>query len=327
MEFSETTLKKKYDPNNPMLVGGQAVIEGVMMKGPNVIATAVRRSNGKIELKIEKFKSIMEKYKWLKIPIIRGGIGLVEMLVIGIKTLNFSAEIAMEDAELEKDSSIDKNKKKKKGTSKFSVLIAMVVAFLIGVAVFFIFPLFITTRVFNLEKDVFLFNLTAGIIRLFILLTYVILISLMKDIKRIFQYHGAEHKTVLTFEGSKDLTIDNAKLFTTFHPRCGTSFLIMVMFVAILSFSILDAIVLKMIGYINLPIRLMVHLPFIPILGGISYELIKFSAKRADSGLGKMLITPGLWLQRITTKEPDDSQIEVALCALNAALEYNEENN
>jgi uncharacterized protein YqhQ len=259
----------------------------------------------------------------------------VEMLIIGIKTLNFSAEIAMEDAEElenknkteqtgENKSEQKKEKEKKKGTSNLSIIFTMLFAFAIGMGVFFVLPLFITTKIFNLEKDAVLFNLVAGGIRLTILLVYIIGISYMKDIKRIFQYHGAEHKSVLTYEGSRDLTIASTKDFTTYHPRCGTSFLIMVMFVAILCFSLIDAVVLHYLGYINLAIRMSIHLPFIPILGGISYEFIKFSSTRTESVLGKILITPGMWLQRVTTKEPDDSQIEVALCALVAALEYDE---
>jgi uncharacterized protein YqhQ len=311
---------KKYDPDNPLLVGGQAVIEGVMMRAPGAIATAVRRANGKIELKTEAFNSITEKYKWLKMPILRGAVGLIEMMIVGIKTLNYSAEIAMEDTETEEEKK--KNEGKKKGTSNLSIIFTMLVAFAIGMAVFFILPLFITTKVFNIEREALLFNLVAGSIRLIILLCYITLISFMKDIKRIFQYHGAEHKTVLTFEGSKDLILENTKAFTTFHPRCGTSFLLVVMLVAILCFSLLDAALMYYLGFINLPVRLAVHLPFIPILGGVSYEFMRFSAKRADTGFGKMLIAPGLWLQRITTSEPDDQQIEVALCALNAALEF-----
>lgn len=317
--------QNQYDPANPLLVGGQAVIEGVMMKAPNAIATAVRRANGNIELKTEPYKSISVKYPILKTPFLRGAVNLIEMMVIGIKTLNYSAEIAMQDAEEMENKDKEENKKKKSGTSNLSLILTLLVALGIGIAIFFVLPLFLTTKLFNLGDDVLLFNLVAGIIRLTILLIYIIGISKMKDIHRIFQYHGAEHKLVFNFEDGKKLSVENAKKFTTFHPRCGTSFLIVVMLVAILSFAVLDAIILKELGYINLAIRLGVHLPFIPLLGGISYEFIRFSAKRSNTVFGKILVTPGLWLQRITTKEPDESQLEVALCALNAALNYNAE--
>jgi uncharacterized protein YqhQ len=328
---SSSVERKKYDPNNPLLVGGQAVIEGVMMKAPGAIATAVRRASGQIELKIDPFKSIMEKYKILKLPIIRGGVGLIEMMIIGIKTLNFSADIAMQDEELKNQDKKDKKDKEKSETKKksnnsnISIFFTMLIAFALGIAIFFILPLFLTTKVFNIEKEAFLFNLVAGVIRISILLIYIIAISYLKDIRRIFQYHGAEHKSVLTFEGNRDLTIESTKDFSTFHPRCGTSFIFGVMLVAIVTFAFLDALIIHLLGNITLAIRLAFHLPFIPFLGGIAYEFMKFSSRHTDKLLGKILIAPGLWLQRITTQEPDDSQIEVALCALNAALNYKDE--
>jgi uncharacterized protein YqhQ len=311
----------KYNPANPMLVGGQAVIEGVMMKAPHAIATAVSRANGEIVIKADSYKSISEKYPILKTPFIRGSVNLIEMMIIGIKTLNYSADIAMQDEALKENKETEQIDKKS-GTTTLSLAITLVVALGIGMALFFFLPLFLTTKLFNFESNILVFNLVSGAIRLFILLFYIISISWLKDIKRIFQYHGAEHKLVYTFEQGKELSIENATGYTTFHPRCGTSFLIVVMLVAILCFAILDALVVQWVGYINLPIRLAIHLPFIPILGGISYEFIRFSAKRTDSLLGKILVAPGMWLQRITTKEPDNLQLEVALCALNAALNY-----
>jgi len=316
----------KYDPAHPMLVGGQAVIEGVMMKAPHAIATAIRRANGEIVIKADPYKSISEKYPILKTPFIRGSVNLIEMMIIGIKTLNYSADIAMQDEALKENKEAEQTDKKS-GTTTLSLIVTLVISLGIGMALFFFLPLFLTTKLFNVESDILIFNFVSGAIRLSILLIYIIAISFLKDIKRIFQYHGAEHKLVYTFEQGKDLSIENAAGYTTFHPRCGTSFLIVVMLIAILSFTILDALVVQWIGYINLPIRLAIHMPFIPILGGISYEFIRFSAKRTDSLLGKILIAPGLWLQRITTKEPDTLQLEVALCALNAALNYPKDEN
>ncbi len=323
--MNETNNQRKgYDPNNPLLVGGQAVIEGVMMKAPNAIATAVRRANGKIEIKAEAYQSISVKYPFLKTPFLRGAVNLIEMMIIGIKTLNYSADIAMQDAEEaeQKDKPEKEKKKKSSGNSNLTLFFTLLVAFGIGIALFFVLPLFVTTKLFNLEHDVLMFNLVSGLIRLALLLIYIVAISKMKDIQRIFEYHGAEHKLVYTFEEGKELNVENAKAFTTYHPRCGTSFLIVVMLVAVVSFALLDALIVSWLGYITLPIRLAVHLPFIPILGGISYEFIRFSAKRSSSLFGRILAAPGLWLQRITTKEPDEAQLEVALCALDAALNY-----
>jgi len=321
----DLSIKNKYDPNNPLLVGGQAVIEGVMMKAPHAIATAVRRANGNIEIKAEPYESISVKYPFLKTPFLRGAVNLIEMMIIGVRTLNYSADIAMQDAEAEENKDKPEAKKKKSGNSNFMLFLTLLLAFGIGIALFFVLPLFVTTKLFNLENNVLLFNLVSGGIRLGLLLIYIVAISKMKDVHRIFQYHGAEHKLVFTFEQGKDLNVENAKTFTTYHPRCGTSFLVVVMLVAIITFALLDALIIGQLGYINLPIRLAIHLPFIPILGGISYEFIRLSAKKTDTLLGKILVAPGLWLQRITTQEPDEAQLEVALTALNAALNFKKE--
>jgi len=184
--------------------------------------------------------------------------------------------------------------------------------------------LFIATLLFRIEQQPLLFNLVAGVIRIAILVAYLFSISLLKDIHRLFQYHGAEHKAVFTFEQNAPLEISSAMKFTRFHPRCGTSFVLLVMLVSILLFSLLDAAVLLGVGSLTLPIRLATHIPFIPVVGGISYELLKFSAKHSSSPLGRMLVAPGLWLQTITTKEPDETQMEVSLCAIKAALRLDE---
>lgn len=318
-----TPTNPQYDPNKPMQIGGQAVMEGVMMRAPGSVATAVRRANGEIVVKQEKFKSLIERFKLLNIPIVRGAIGLIDMMYLGIKTLNWSAEIAMMDLEIEeakKKSKTNGQEGKPKKQSTVALVATLVVALAIGIAIFFVTPLVITTYVFQIEQKAFEFNLTAGVIRILILLAYLAGISLMRDIRRLFQYHGAEHKAVFTFELNGDLVPEVAQRHTRFHPRCGTSFLLIVMFVAILSFSVLDVLLMKWLGEMTLFIRLVTHLPFIPVVGGISYEIIKFSAKHSSTSWGRIVVAPGLWLQKITTKEPDIPQIEVALVALRCAL-------
>lgn len=311
-----------YDPAKPMQIGGQAVIEGVMMRAPGSVATAVRRTNGEIVVQKQTFISILEKFKGLRLPILRGAVGLIDMLYLGIKTLNFSAEIAMMDLESEKPPK-DGNgqaKKKSKSQSTAAMVTILVVALAFGITIFFAVPIVLTTKVFGFEQNALAFNLVAGLIRIAILLGYLVAISLMKDIKRLFQFHGAEHMTVFAFELSDALIPPAVKQHSRFHPRCGTSFLLIVMFVAILSFSLLDALLIHMLGGVTMGIRLLTHLPFIPVVGGIAYEVIKFSAKHSSTWWGRIIIAPGLWLQRITTKEPDETQVEVAIIALRCAL-------
>ena len=203
--------------------------------------------------------------------------------------------------------------KKSKTQSNLALAGTLIFALALGVGIFFIVPLYLTTKVFAIEQTAVTFNLVAGAIRVAILLLYMSGISLMKDIQQLFRYHGAEHKSVFAFELKAPLVPDSVKTYSRFHPRCGTSFLLIVVFVAILSFSLLDVLLLKLLGSITLPVRLLTHLPFIPIVGGLAYEVIKFSAKHSTTWWGRILIAPGLWLQKITTKEPDTAQIEVAL--------------
>jgi uncharacterized protein YqhQ len=304
-----------------MPIGGQAVIEGVMMRSPERIATAVRRMNGEVKLKIQEYQSLIQKKKWLNIPIVRGAITLIEVMILGIKHLNFSADVAMQDADSEQKKAGKKKKKEKKssGMSTFSAAMTVGIALVLGIGLFFAFPLFATTKLFNIEKDAFAFNLVAGAMRIGLFLAYIYGISFLKDIKRLFRYHGAEHKTIYAFESGDAVTVDAARGFTTLHPRCGTSFLVMVMLVSLVFFSFLDSFVLLTYGKISLLIRLATHLPLVPIVGGLSYEAIKASAKNPDHPVVKFLISPGLALQRITTSEPDDSMLEIAIIALKAA--------
>lgn len=312
----------EYDANKPMQVGGQAVMEGVMMRSANGVATAVRRANGNIVVQKQNYISVTEKYKWLNVPILRGAVGLIDMMYLGIKTLNFSAEIAMlniEPEEKEKSKKTETKKEKKRSTD-FTLALSLIFALAIGIGIFFVVPLYLTTKVFAIEQTAFTFNLTAGLIRVTILLLYMLGISLMDDVKQLFQYHGAEHKSVFAFELKANLVPESVRNYSRFHPRCGTSFLLIVAFVSVFAFSILDAVTIRLIGTLTLPMRLATHLPFIPVVGGLAYEVIKFSAKHGTTWWGRIFIAPGLWLQKITTKEPTDAQIEVAIVALKCAL-------
>lgn len=308
-----------------MQVGGQAVIEGVMMRASGMIATAVRRASGEIVIKKEPFRSVAERYPAFKLPILRGAIGLVEMMVIGIRTLNYSAEVSMQDLEQKERGGNGTPKKPSKISDNVKLGLTVAISLLIGIAVFFVTPLVLTTTLFPVDQKALWFNLISGGFRIGLLLAYLGVISMMKDIQRLFQYHGAEHKAVFAFESGGSLDVATSARQTRFHPRCGTSFLLIVMFVAIVLFSILDTLLIQWLGEITLLTRIATHLPLIPLVGGISYEFIKASAKRSDTAIGRIMVAPGLWLQRITTKEPDESQLEVAVAALRCALGMDEE--
>ncbi len=314
-----------YNPNKPMQVGGQAVIEGVMMRCPGKIATAVRRKDGSITVQSSDFRSVIERYPRLNLPVIRGGIALIEMMIIGIKTLNFSADISMEDLEGEERRKAEAQGKKykerkKSGNSTLGTIFTLMFAFAIALLLFFVTPLFTATALFNIEQQPLAFNLIAGTIRVSILLGYLYLISRMKDVQRLFQYHGAEHKAVFAFEKNLELTVQNTKMQSRFHPRCGTSFVLQVALVSIVCFAVVDWLLILRLGEISFLIRLVTHLPLVPVVGGISYEALKLSARYNETAAGRFIVAPGLWLQRITTKEPDETQLEVAIAALNAAL-------
>jgi len=307
----------RYDPSKPMQIGGQAVLEGVMMRAPGMIATAVRKGDGAVVIRKEPHRSLVERFRILRVPVFRGAVGLFEMLVIGIRTLNFSAEVAMQATEggdgtgSRSDSSFKE---------KLALGMTLLVALLVGAALFFATPLVVATFLFSVDQDPFWFNVVAGAVRITIFLGYLMAISNMKDIKRLFQYHGAEHKAVFASEKGVHLTVEDAVQQSRFHPRCGTSFLLVVMVVAIAQFAILDAVLIAMFGPITLVTRLIAHLPLIPVVGGVSYEFIKLSARKSETTLGRLIVAPGLWLQRITTREPDSEQVQIALTALRAAL-------
>ncbi len=290
-----------------ILVGGQAVIEGVMMRVPGAFSTAVRNPNGEIIIKREKFRSIVEYSKFWSKPIFRGMASLYEAMKMGMATLQWSADVSFPDEKRDGllDELIDY------GTSLFSILLA--------IGLFMFLPMWITTQLLQIEKEAVWFNLSSGAFRIIFFIIYLFMISLMSDIKRLFQYHGAEHKVVYNFESGKEINSINAQSFPTQHPRCGTSFMFIVLISAIVVFSLVDTILIYFYGSISLFERLLFHLPFVPLVSGISYEIIKLTAKY-NNFLFHILKAPGIWLQNITTKEPDDKMIEVSISALKNAF-------
>jgi uncharacterized protein YqhQ len=306
-------------------VGGQAVIEGVMMRGPSHIATAIRRKNGTIDVQVKPFVTLTKSHMLYSRPIIRGFVSLIEMLKIGISALNFSANRYeldyQDDAKSDDESQVSENKKKKPSLArqKFEEALTICIAFVLAFALFGYVP-YLCAQLLNLSKSDVLFNLFAGCIRIIFFVLYVYLISLMKDIRRVFEYHGAEHKAVTAHEHKETLTIENVRKYTTIHPRCGTSFMFFVLLVAILVFSVLDTFVSIYIAPPTAIVRLLYHLPFLPLIAGISYEFLRLTEKNINHPLVKVFTIPGMSLQKITTQPPDDIQIETAIVALKAAL-------
>ena len=297
--------------SNKINIGGQAVIEGVLIRGPKKYVVAVRKGNriisknGKIPLKSNKF---------LKFPFVRGFANLVDMLVIGINSLMWSAEQAGENEEKVSKSELTM-------TLLFSV--SLTILFMIAL------PYFLTNLIgFAEEKQPLFFNLVDGAIRILIFLGYVFAISFMKDVKVLFQYHGAEHKAIHCYEKGRELSIKSVRRFTTLHPRCGTSFLLIVFIVSILVFSVLPSFIIyyfpKFIS-LNIWLRRGVLMPvrvlLIPAIAGISYEILKISGKKQNNALFKAISLPGLWLQKITTQEPNNKQVEVAVYSLKKLLQ------
>jgi uncharacterized protein YqhQ len=293
-------------------VGGQAVIEGVMMRAPRSVAIAVRRPGGEIVVKRELVAPLSERYPVVKLPIIRGAVALFQSLVIGIRALNFSANEAMVEEEPE-------GAKGEQELSSWAMAGTMAVAFAFGIGLFFVLPLYATKLLtqFALISDTnVIFNLVDGVIRVVVFLLYIWGISRMNDIKRVFQYHGAEHKSIFAHEAGETLTVENVRRYSRLHPRCGTSFLLIVMLVSIAVFSLIPKL---WPFYLKAGARVVL----LPLIAGISYEFLKWGAKHEANPLVRLLIAPGLALQRLTTGEPDDAQLEVAIRSLNEALEVN----
>lgn len=287
-------------------VGGQAVLEGVMMRAPRSMAVAVRRPTGEIVVKKDEVVPLSERFPVVKLPIVRGAVALFTSLIIGIKALNFSANEAMVEEE-----------GKQEEISSWAMAGTMAFAFGAGILLFFILPLYLTKLLVPVIGDSnIIFNLVDGVIRVTVFLLYIWSIARMNDIKRVFQYHGAEHKTIFAFEAGEELTVGNVRKYSRLHPRCGTSFLLIVMVVSILVFSLIP----KAWPFI---MKAGSRVVLLPLIAGISYEFLKWSAKNDRHPLVKLVVAPGLALQRLTTGEPDDDQVEVAIRSMQEALSIN----
>ncbi len=280
--------------------GGQAVIEGVMMRGQKNLVTVVRRPNG--TLAVDK-QSLAKVYTgWARrAPLIRGVIVLIEALVLGIKTMLYSANVSLEEEDVK--------------ISGGMVWLLLLLSLGLAVAVFFVAPLFLT-KLLNIESAI-LFNLVEGVIRAVIFIAYLKLMTLMPDIRRVFAYHGAEHKAVNAYEAGVPLEIESVKRYSTAHVRCGTSFLFSVLVISIIVFSL--------IGVRTVWLMAASRIVLVPVIAAIGYEFIYFGARHVNNGFIRAIITPGLWLQSLTTREPDDSQLEVALSAMRMVAEADQE--
>lgn len=315
-------------------IGGQAVIEGVMMRGPSKTAIAIRKPDGDIDIDVKENNLLVAKWKLAKIPIVRGVVAFFDSIVTGVKATMHSAEfVDIEDDEDAKPSKIDAFLEKHFGDSMMSIVmwISVLLSLVLGIGLFMLLPTVIAGGVkngFMALSEMFsgegfaaavsavftnhiVLNLIESVTRIIIFLLYMLLVSKLKDMQRVFEYHGAEHKTIACYEAGEELTPENARRFTRFHPRCGTSFLLIVMVVSILFFSFLT--------WDNVWVRMGIRLLLLPVVAGLSYELIKF-AGRSKSKCVSILIKPGLWLQSLTTREPDESQLEVAIASLKAVL-------
>ena len=290
-------------------IGGQAVIEGVMMRAPRALAIAVRRPDGEITVKKEEVIPLSERFPIVKLPVVRGAVGLFQSLIVGIKALNFSANEAVAED--------DEQGGEKKELSSWAMGGTMAVAFGFGILLFFIMPLYLTKLLVPvIGNSNIAFNLVDGVIRVVVFLLYIWTISRMEDIQRVFQYHGAEHKSIFAFEAGEELTIENVRKYSRLHPRCGTSFLLIVMVVSIVIFSMIPKL---WPFYMKAGSRVVL----LPLIAGVSYEFLKWSARNDNTPLVKMIIAPGLALQRLTTREPDESQLEVAIRSMEEALAVN----
>jgi uncharacterized protein YqhQ len=346
-----------------IIVGGQAVIEGVMMRAPHSYAVAVRRPDGQIVSKSERLPVLSEKYPLLKLPVLRGSAVLIQSMVLGIKSLNFSANVAFHEAE--KGTVVEATELHSAALSSGMVtgsavavvnevkpvveaksaaagaIGSIVFALFFNILLFIVLPLLLTNVLFvyfgggtidahpasgkwyvdawawirsglHPVRPSVAFNLVDGLIRMTFFLIMITSFSLLRDIRRVFEYHGAEHKVVYTWEADEDLTVANARTKQRQHPRCGTSFLMIVMLVSIVAFSV--------VKFDSLFLNFLVRVMLIPVVAGVSYEIIRASAKSKAQWFFSVITRPGLWLQNITTKEPDDSQLEVAIYALKESL-------
>jgi uncharacterized protein YqhQ len=290
-----------YDMEKGFNYGGQAVLEGVMMRGPRHVVTAVRRPDGEIVYQSEPLRGIYTS-TWRKVPLARGVIVLLEAMLLGVKSLLFSANVALEEETGET-------------VSQWYLWGMVAVSLVFSVALFFLLPLFLT-RLIPLGQNTFLFMLLEGLIRIAIFILYLRLVTLLPDLKRVFGYHGAEHKSINTYEDGKPLDVINAKEHSRVHYRCGTSFLFVVLVIAVLVFSL--------VGLPGFWWLLLSRIVLVPVIAAISYEIIFYGSRHCGNPVVKFMLAPGIWLQSLTTREPDDSQLEVGLASLKKLFELEE---
>ena len=372
MKFLHTLFAMERD----LIVGGQAVMEGVMMRTPSAYAIACRKKDGSIVHTAEKLPKWSDKYKWMNLPVLRGGATLIQSMALGIKALNFSARVYEEDLELEEkekakvkelqaeavlaegtldedftkapvkitlpENTSDQEKTNKKPSQTAGAVGSIIFALAFNILLFVVAPLLLTNVLFislgwagqpviaenaswwqaamayiwKIKLDTFGswvgFNLIDGIIRMIFFVLMIFSMSFLRDIRRVFEYHGAEHKTVFNWEKGLDLSVENARTQRRQHPRCGTSFLMVVMLVSIVLFSV--------IAFESTWLNLVVRIALMPLVAGLSYEVIRYAAKKESGAIFKLMTLPGLWLQNITTQEPDDEQLEVAIVSLKESL-------
>lgn len=299
-----------YALNPDMLVGGQAVLDGVMMRSARGFAVAVRRPDGSVAVDRDRVASPAASLPLLRLPVLRGSAVLLQSLFLGFRALSFAAHHSVAETE-RPEGSTDK-------ATSAAIAGAMALAVLFGVGLFLFLPLLLTNLVrarLPGGMGTFAFNAVDGGIRVALFFGYLLAIARMRDIQRVFEYHGAEHKVVYTFEAGEDLTVENARVKSRLHPRCGTSFLLFVLALSVALFAFVPASA-------PLAVKLASRLVLIPVIAGLAYETIRFSSKHVDHPVLRLLIAPGLLLQKITTREPDDAQIEIALTALREALVF-----
>ena len=305
--FIHTQMLPILESGEETLVGGQAVMEGVMMRSPHSYCVAVRRPDGQIVTTESKLARVSEKYPIFKLPLLRGIGTLGQAMSLGVKALKFSADAAMDEPGAAEG--------KKTEIPAWAMALNLIFSFAFFIFLYKFVPLLLTTqleRFYPSLRNQILFNLVDGIIRMAIFVLFLFLVSRFGDIRRVFEYHGAEHKVVFNFEAGTPVTVENAQRFTTFHPRCGTSFLLVVMMISIAVYALVPAH--------TFATKFLSRIVLLPVITGLSYEMIRFAAKRRNSLLA-LMTAPGLWLQRITTRPPADDQTAVAIRALDGAME------
>ncbi|MGN0531914.1 MAG: DUF1385 domain-containing protein [Eubacterium sp.] len=316
--------------NHKTSVGGQALIEGIMMQGPKGVATAVRKTDGSISTEYHRVKHAKDKLKFLGWPVIRGVVAFVESMILGYKLFMYSAEESgMEDLDDVEMSKFEKWLTDKFGEKlmDFILGIATVLGFALAFVIFFYLPVFIFSKLNAASHDVLTpwQGTIEGVIKIVIFVVYMLLVSRMKDIKRLFMYHGAEHKSIACYESGMELTVENVKQCSRFHPRCGTSFMFVMLILSIVVVTLFSLVVPEELKH-NRVVWMLIKLPLVPIIMGIGYEFIKYAGKH-DNALVKFLSAPGLWMQRITTKEPSDDIIEVGIASIKAVITDNPEDD